>query len=177
MMKSRTSSKTSCICRLYSSRSTGAKRRSGNSASSLAMPLWIEVDAGRFERLDEAARKAQRDDVARSTPARRRPAVKRRCRGSASGSPSRLASSNCSASSSAEMRARIDVAVAHAVLQRNSPLPAGVARGRAGEGVGLARKRGSERRLRGRTAASGSSPRSRCRASPRSAGRESPSSR
>ena len=34
------------------------------------------------------------------------------------------------------VRARIDQAIAHPVLQRNAPLPAGFARGGAGERVG-----------------------------------------
>ena len=45
-----------CICRLYSSRSTGLKRLSGNRREQLGDAALDEVDAGRFERLDEAAR-------------------------------------------------------------------------------------------------------------------------
>ena len=96
-----------------------------------------EMDAGRFERLDEAARQAHRDDVAvpgllaaaggegEAARVRERLALE-----IVEQHPLRLVV--------ADMRARIDVAVAHPVLQRDSPLPAGFVRGGAGEGIGIA---------------------------------------
>ena len=52
-------------------------------------------------------------------------------RGSVSTLPSMLASSVCLAWSSLEVAAAVDHAVADAMLQRNAPLPAGIARDRA----------------------------------------------
>ena len=95
-------------------------------------------------------------------------------RGSASGSPSRLSSSTFSASSSLIWSLAIDVAVAHPVLERDAPLPARAARGRAGEGIGRARIGARHRDRAVAAAASASSPRSRPSAPARSAAPRKP---
>ena len=127
-MKSRTSSNSNRAWRLYSSMS--ALRESGR-REQREQPVDAgldQVDAGRFQRLEETRRQTDRDDVllpglraavpARSEPGAGRPAA----------SPSRLASKVCGSFVVADQVGRIDVAVADPVLQRDAPLPAGRAR-------------------------------------------------
>ncbi|PAV70131.1 hypothetical protein WR25_17275 [Diploscapter pachys] len=97
-----------------------------------------QMDAGRFERFDEAARQPQRDDVA--VPALPPPS---RGEAQAAGIAQRLA---LEAGEKIELRrlvgqefAAIDIAVAHPVLQRDTPLPAGRTGGGTGVRIGLAR--------------------------------------
>ena len=51
------------MCRLYSSRSTGLMPRLGEQAEQLLDAVLDQVDAGQFQRLEEAGGKADRDDV------------------------------------------------------------------------------------------------------------------
>ena len=104
----------------------------------------------------------------------RLPVVKRSGRGSRKRAPSRFASSVAAGFVVADVRARIDVAVAGAMLQRNAPLPACLPRGGARVGSGRADRCRTARPAHGRRAASGSSPHSRCAGPARSAGRGSP---
>ena len=135
-----------------------------------------QMDAGRFQRLDEARRQADRDDVADpglAPPAGREPKRPRLGHRLAV----EVGEQGRSRLVLADVARAIDVAVADPVLQRDAPLPAGLARDRARVRRDRLDAARTAPRSRGRTAASASSPRSRPPAPARSAGRGSPSSR
>ena len=106
----------------------------GKQREQLADATLHEVDAGRFERFDETARKPKRHNILapRETPhsGGEREMPRRRQRISLEVRKQQLLGLFA-----AKMRARIDQPIAHPVLQRDAPLPATRARGRAGEGV------------------------------------------
>src|SRR4051794_10146417 len=112
----------------------------GKQREQLADPALDEVNAGRFERFDETARKPKRHNIlvprkaAHSGGEREMPRRRQRIR-------LEIRKQQLLRLFPAEMRARINQPIAHAVLQRDAPLPATRARGRAGEGVGRTWKR------------------------------------
>ena len=91
------------------------------------------MDAGRFERLEEPGRQADRDAIADPVPpplARGEPQLP----GIGEGRGFELCQHRLLRCVIRDEGARIDDAVSRAVLQRNAPGPAGVERGRAGKG-------------------------------------------
>ena len=90
-----------------------------------------EIDAGGFQRLEETAREARARRNCAIHIFRRRPVVNRSTRGSASARAVEVGQQRGGGLVVADVRARIHVAVAGAVLQRDAPLPARGARRRA----------------------------------------------
>ncbi|VVT14865.1 conserved hypothetical protein [Sphingomonas aurantiaca] len=104
-----------------------------------------EIDARRFERLEEPRRKADRDDVADPAAAA---ATGAELENSRIGERRALdRGDQCIGGGLVrEMRARIDIAVANAVLERDAPLPPGWFRGRARIGLDRPVRRGAGHR-------------------------------
>jgi hypothetical protein len=99
MMKSRICSYSIFDRRLYSSTAAGSWLRVGSRRDQAHHPRLDQVDAGRLQRLHEAAGQAQGHDVL--VPGLlARPVVNRSSRGSARGAPSRFAIRVAAASSS-----------------------------------------------------------------------------
>ena len=110
----------------------------GKHADQLGDAGLDQVDAGRFQRLQEAAGQANRDHVAlpealATTGREAQPVQRPERRTIQVGKQRRLGLGFLDEATA------VDVAVAIAVLQRNSPLPAGCTSGRAGVGLGWAR--------------------------------------
>ena len=103
----------------------------GKQREQLLDAVLDQVDAGRFQRLEETRRQADARRHSLPTPCLRRPAVKRRRLRLGDRLAFEVRAACRSASRRAMKRAAIDVAVAGAVLQRDAPLPAGRMRGRA----------------------------------------------
>jgi hypothetical protein len=128
MTKSRIRSTSVIATRSYSSRTAGSKSSVGKKASSFECRL-DEVEAGRFERLDEARRQADGDDIGvpeqlaspghETQPAR-----------VGKGLAVQVGEQRVGRFLIAQVRAGIDIAVADAVLERNASLPPGFARDR-----------------------------------------------
>ncbi len=110
------------------------------------------MDAGRLQRLEEPARQAERDDVAVPALAST-PGGEAQMAGIAQQLALQAAQQLCLGGLGVQILAAIDQAIAHPVLKRDAPLPPRLARGGAGEGIGLGRvgqgARGRDRAVAG----------------------------